>query len=68
MGQPHKGERAYIATRPPKRVADALRAQADQRGMSVSEYVAAVLAQDVGLPDAVPLRQPKTQRELPLTG
>lgn len=68
MGQPHKGDRAYIATRPPKRVADALRVRADERGMSVSEYVAALVAKDVGLPDAVPLRQPKNQRELPLTG
>jgi hypothetical protein len=70
MAQRHKGERVYIASRPPKRVADALRARANERGISVSEYVAAVLASDVGLPDAVPLpAAPESpQQELPLVG
>lgn len=70
MGRQHMGEREFIAARPPKVVADAVRARADLHGVSLSQYVSALLADAVGLPEAVPLPDlPESgQQELPLTG
>ena len=70
MGRQHMGERDFIAARPPKRVADAARARAAERGVSLSQYVSALMATDVGLPDAVPLPDvPNSpQPRLPLVG
>ena len=67
MGRQHMGEREFIAARPPTRVADAARARAAERGVSLSQYVSALMASDVGLPDAVPLPDipDSPQQELP---
>lgn len=68
MPQPHKGERDLVISRPPKVVADAVKAQAHKQGMSVSEYVARILADHHELHDAMPPVKPRQQKELPLTG
>ena len=70
MGRQHMGERDFIAARPPKPVADAARARAAERGVSLSQYVSALMATDVGLPDAVPLPDvpDSPQPRLPLVG
>lgn len=70
MGRQHMGERDFIAARPPKRVADAARARAAERGVSLSQYVSALMATDVGLSDAVPIPDvpDSPQPRLPLVG
>lgn len=68
MPQPHKGERDLLISRPPRAIADAVKARARDEGMSVSEYVARVLAEQHGLRNAMPPMKPKRQGELPLTG
>ena len=53
MAQPHKGERVLVAARPPQAVYDVVRQRATQRGISISQYVADLLAIHVGRPDLV---------------
>lgn len=69
MAQPHKGQRLLIASRPPQRVAEVIQARAAECDVSVSEYVAAVLAAHAGMPSSAPMPSPKEPQEgLPLTG
>lgn len=53
MGQPHKGERVLLQTRPHREVWEAVHAAARNAGLSVSQYVADVLAEHVGHPELV---------------
>lgn len=52
MAQPHKGDRAQIKVRADVVVADVLRAMAAERGTSVSQLAADLLAIAVGHPEA----------------
>lgn len=65
IGRPSKGERHVIVTRPAKPVADVVMQQAAEHGMSISEYVAAVLANAHGMPEFAP-KAPYDQEVLPL--
>ena len=67
-GRPHKGDRDLLVTRPHRRVGDAVRASAESQGYaSISEYVAAVLAEHEGLAELAPEPVKNTsQEELPL--
>jgi len=65
-GRPHKGERHVIVTRPAKPVADVVMSEAAAAGMTISDYVAGILARAVGLPQYVPVSPTQNQRELPL--
>lgn len=51
MPAEHKGDRLAHTIRPPRAVSDALRAEAASHGLSLSQYVADLLAIHVGLPD-----------------
>lgn len=51
MPAPHKGDRLAHTIRPPRAVSDALRAEAASHGMSLSQYVADLLAIHIGRPD-----------------
>ncbi|SLH35471.1 toxin-antitoxin system [Mycobacteroides abscessus] len=51
MPAPHKGDRLAHTIRPPREVSDALRAEAAARGLSLSQYVADLLAIHIGRPD-----------------
>lgn len=51
MPAPHKGDRLAHTIRPPRAVSDALRAEADLHGLSLSQYVADLLAIHIGRPD-----------------
>lgn len=51
MPAQHKGDRLAHTIRPPRMVSDALRAEAAARGLSLSQYVADLLAIHVGRPD-----------------
>ena len=70
MAQPNKGDRDLLVSRPARAVGDAVRSRADQVGLSISEYVALVLAEHCGMPELAPTPNPKRSRdeELPLTG
>ncbi|TXH18580.1 MAG: toxin-antitoxin system [Mycobacterium sp.] len=65
MAQPHKGERTLIASRAPQPVFDAVAKAAAEHGISISAYVADVLAVHVGRPDLVRDLGHRTE-ELPL--
>jgi predicted HicB family RNase H-like nuclease len=53
MAQPHKGERKLIMCRPVEPVYDDAKTEAAQRGISLSQLVADVLAQRYGRDDLV---------------
>jgi len=65
-GRPHKGARHVIVTRPAKPVADVVMSEAAAAGMTISDYVAGVLARAVGLPQYIPVSPAHDQQELPL--
>lgn len=66
-GRPHKGDRVLIASRPNRVVADLVRQRADEAGLSISDYVAKVLAEVHGVPEAGPqLPKDLSQEVLPL--
>lgn len=67
-GRPSKGDRDLLVTRPLRALGDVVRARADDAGMSISEYVATVLATTHGLPELAPTAiHTCGQTELPLT-
>lgn len=49
----YKGDRLAHTIRPPRAVSDALRAEANSQGLSLSQYVVDLLAIHVGRPDLV---------------
>lgn len=53
-GRPYKGARRVIMTRPAQPVADVVLREAAAAGMTISDYVAGILARAVGLPQYVP--------------
>jgi len=65
-GRPHKGARRVIMTRPAQPVADVVLREAAAAGMTISDYVAGILARAVGLPQYVPVSPAQDQQELPL--
>jgi hypothetical protein len=53
-GRPSKGDRDQIITRPMRSLGDVVRDAADENGMTLSDYVAKVLADAHGLPHLAP--------------
>lgn len=53
-GRKLKGERAPIMSRVLMPVAEAIRDNAETRGISVNDYVASLLAREVGMPELAP--------------
>ena len=67
-GRPSKGDRDMLVTRPARVIGDAVRARADEAGLTISEYIATVLANVHALPEYAPkARTPSSQEELPLS-
>ncbi len=66
-GRPSKGDRDVIITRPARPLGDVVRARADEAGLSISEYVASVLAEVHHLPQYAPQARPPQPEELPLS-
>ena len=64
-GRPSKGDRDSIITRPLRPLGDVVRTRADEAGLSISDYVASVLATAHGLPQYAPVA-PQQNEELPL--
>ena len=65
-GRPYKGDRDHIVTRPSRVVGDLVRQHAEEAGLTISDYVAAVLARAHGVPEAAPLNRDPEQEVLPL--
>jgi hypothetical protein len=67
-GRPAKGDRQALLSRVPTPLGEAVKAQADMRDMTVSDYIAALLAQSLGMPELVskPLAVIPTRQELPI--
>lgn len=51
VGRPHKGDRILLQSRPARDVWYAVHLAASDAGVSVSQYVADLLARHVGRPD-----------------
>ena len=67
-GRPSKGDRDLLVTRPSRAVGDAVRARADAAGLTISDYVAALLATVHDLPEHAPRPLAGVnQEELPLS-
>ena len=58
-GRPHKGDRVLVVSRPHRVVAERVKQEADEAGVSMSEYVSRVLAVSLGLDQYAP--QPPAQ-------
>ena len=65
-GRPSKGDRDHIVTRPSRVVGDVVRQRADEAGLTISDYVASVLARAHGLPEPVLVAGERGQEVLPL--
>ena len=63
-GRQHKGDRVLIQSRPLRPVWEAVHARADDAGLTVSQYLADLLAIHVGRPDLV--RETEREEGLPL--
>lgn len=66
-GRKSKGDRQSLISRVPSPIADAIRDRAEERGISLSEYVGSVLARDVGMSELVPQASIRHDEELPIT-
>jgi hypothetical protein len=53
MPRPRKGDRVELLTRPDRIVSDAIKGKASALGISVSQYVADLLAAHAGHPELV---------------
>lgn len=68
VGRKSKGDRHLIASRVPRAIADRAFAEAGERGMSMSDFVAAVLAERYERTDLIAMAEPTQEERLPLTG
>ncbi|MFC3690452.1 hypothetical protein [Aquipuribacter hungaricus] len=66
-GRPNKGDRDLLVTRPARAVGDVVRARADEQGLTISEYIATVLAEVHNMPQHAPRPAREPQEELPLS-
>ena len=67
-GRPGKGDRQLFATRAPRPLADVIRRRADEAGLTLSDYIASILATAHDMPEFVHAPNPQTlSEELPLS-
>lgn len=67
-GRKSKGERELLSTRTHPALAARIRASADEQGLSISDYLSAVLAGAHGLPEYAPvITRPRAEQQLPLS-
>lgn len=65
-GRPSKGDRDLLVTRPAHALGDIVRARAAEQELTISEYIATVLAEVHKRPDLAPSSARRDQEELPL--
>lgn len=53
-GRKSKGDRLQLISRVAAPVGEAVRDQAEARGMSMNDFIASVLAREVGMPELAP--------------
>lgn len=61
IGRPSKGDRDAFLTKPARPLGELIREQADAAGMAYGDYIAAILAKELGMPELAPT-PPKPQR------
>jgi hypothetical protein len=66
IGRPHKGDRDAFLTKPARPLGIAIREHADSAGMSYGDYIAAILARELGMPEYAPVPPGPRQEELPI--
>lgn len=59
-GRKSKGARELLGTRPAEKLAEAARLRADELGMTMSDYLATLIAEDLDMPQYAP--QPPRDR------
>lgn len=65
-GRKSKGARELLGTRPAVPLAEAARNKAEALGMTVSDYLATLIAQDTNLPQFAPKPADPSRVELPI--
>lgn len=65
-GRRSKGDRDAFYTRPPRAIGERIRVEADRLGVSYSDYIAALVADQLGMREEAPTLPDRAQQELPL--
>lgn len=63
-GRPSKGDRDAFMTKPARPVGDAIREHAEQLGMTYGDYIASILARELGMPEYAPVPPHVNDEEL----
>lgn len=66
-GRKSKGVRELLGTRPAQPLAEAARARADELDMTVSDYLATLIAEDLDMLQYAPQRNDPSRVELPIS-
>jgi len=66
FGRPSKGDRDAFLTKPAIPVGEVVRSNAEALGMSYGDYISAIVANHLGLPQYAPQVPISNQEELPL--
>ena len=66
FGRPSKGERDAFLTKPAVPVGELIRDNAEALGMSFGDYISAIVANHLGMPQYAPQPLHLDQQELPL--
>jgi hypothetical protein len=67
-GRKSKGVRELLGTRPDTVLAEAARGRVDELGLSMSDYLAILIAQDLDMPQYAPkIPNPVQHMELPIS-
>lgn len=65
-GRPSKGDRDAFMTKPARPVGDAIRHNAEELGMTYGDYIASILARELGMPEHAPVPPHSNDEELPI--
>lgn len=65
-GRPSKGDRDAFKVRPARPVGDRVRELADAADMTYGDYISAILAREVGMPELAPRAENTDRQELPI--
>lgn len=65
-GRPSKGDRDAFMTKPARPVGDAIRANAEELGVTYGDYIASILARELGMPEHAPVPSLLKDEELPI--
>lgn len=66
MGRPSKGPRVSIMAKPAPQLAEIIKTNADAVGMAYGEYITAIVAESLGMPEYAPKPPRDRGNELPI--